>query len=58
VENLGALLVELKAAGVQVVGEPQEYEYGKFAWVLDPEGRKVELWEPIDEKLGADPASD
>jgi predicted enzyme related to lactoylglutathione lyase len=26
----------------------EEYEYGKFAWVLDPEGNKVELWEPID----------
>lgn len=57
VENLGALLVELKAEGVQVKGEPEEYEYKKFAWVLDPEGRKVELLEPVDEILGANPSN-
>ena len=51
VENLTALLEELKKEGVQIVGEMQEYEYGKFAWIMDCDGNKVELWEPVDEKL-------
>jgi predicted enzyme related to lactoylglutathione lyase len=51
VENLVELLEVLKQEGVQIVGEMEEYEYGKFAWILDPEGNKIELWEPIDEVL-------
>ncbi len=51
VENLTALLKELKAQGVVMAGEPQEFEYGKFAWIMDPDGNKIELWEPVDEKL-------
>lgn len=46
VENLEALVEALKAEGVTVVGDPETSEYGKFAWILDPEGNKVELWEP------------
>lgn len=46
VEDLHALLEALRKEGVQVVGEPEESEFGKFGWVLDPEGRKIELWEP------------
>ncbi len=49
VENLEDLLVALREEGVQVVGEMETYSYGKFGWILDPEGNKVELWEPIDE---------
>lgn len=48
VENLVELLETLKKEGVQVVGEIEEFEYGKFGWIMDPEGRKIELWEPID----------
>ena len=48
VENLVELLQVLKKEGVTIVGEMQEYEYGKFGWILDPEGNKIELWEPID----------
>lgn len=48
VENLVELLETLKSEGVTVVGEIEEYEYGKFGWILDPEGNKIELWEPID----------
>jgi D-3-phosphoglycerate dehydrogenase / 2-oxoglutarate reductase len=48
VENLDDLLAELKEAGVEVLGGPEKYEYGSFAWIMDPEGRKIELWEPID----------
>lgn len=49
VENLLSLLEELKNSGVEIIGEMEEYEYGKFAWILDPEGNKIELWEPVDE---------
>ena len=49
VENLEELLAELKDSGVQVVGEIEKFDYGKFGWVLDPEGNKIELWEPVDE---------
>jgi D-3-phosphoglycerate dehydrogenase len=48
VDNLDGILEKLKAAGVATVGERQSFEYGKFAWILDPEGNKIELWEPID----------
>ncbi|WP_299258501.1 VOC family protein [uncultured Aquimarina sp.] len=48
VENLVELLKVLKEEGVTVVGEIKEYEYGKFGWIVDPEGNKIELWEPID----------
>ena len=48
VENLKELLKTLKEEGVTIVGEVEEYDYGKFGWILDPEGNKIELWEPID----------
>ncbi len=48
VADLDALFAELKAAGVETLGEVEQHENGKFAWILDPEGNKVELWEPID----------
>jgi predicted enzyme related to lactoylglutathione lyase len=48
VENLEQLLIELKNEGVEIVGEMETYEYGKFAHIVDPEGNKIELWEPID----------
>lgn len=49
VDNLEALLIELKSAGVQQIGDMETYDYGKFAWILDPEGNKIELWEPAKE---------
>ena len=48
VEDLVKLLEVLKEEGVTIVGEIQEFEYGKFGWIMDPEGNKIELWEPID----------
>lgn len=48
VENLEALLENLKQEGVTIIGEIETYDYGKFGWILDPEGNKIELWEPID----------
>lgn len=52
VEDLDALLIELKKEGVQIVGEVQNFEYGKFAHIMDPEGNKIELWQSIDEEFG------
>jgi len=48
VKNLVELLTILKKEGVAVIGKMEEYDYGKFAWILDNEGNKIELWEPID----------
>lgn len=49
VENLVALVEELKKDNVTIVDEIAEYDYGKFVHVLDPEGNIIELWEPKDE---------
>ncbi len=46
VEDLHALLATLRAEGVQVEDKVDESEYGKFGWVIDPEGNKLELWQP------------
>jgi len=46
VKNLKALLAALRKERVRIVGKIEEYEYGKFGWIMDPEGNKVELWEP------------
>ena len=51
VDNLVELLETLKKEGVEIVGEIEEYEYGKFGWIMDPEGNKIELWEPMDQPL-------
>ena len=48
VHDLEQLLVELKKEGVKIIGDMQTIEYGKFAWILDNEKNKIELWEPID----------
>ena len=46
VADLHALLAALKDEGCNVVEATEESEQGKFGWVIDPEGNKVELWEP------------
>jgi glyoxylase I family protein len=46
VSDLDTLLAQLEKAGVKIDENRQEEEYGKFAWVYDPEGNKIELWEP------------
>ena len=43
--NLDGLVAKLRSEGVALIGEPIDEAFGKFAWVLDPEGNKVELWE-------------
>ena len=46
VDDLVALLAQLRGGGVEVIQGPESHENGKFAWILDPDGNKVELWEP------------
>lgn len=51
VQNLEALVTKLKDNGVTILDSIVEYDYGKFVHILDPEGNKIELWEPIDSVL-------
>lgn len=51
VQNLDGLLEKLKENGVEILGEVQSFDYGRFVHIIDPEGNKIELWEPIDNKL-------
>lgn len=46
VDDLHALLAVLREEGVNVLEKIEESEFGKFGWVIDPDGNKVELWEP------------
>lgn len=48
VKNIEALLVELQVKGVPVLDEVESYDYGKFVHIADPEGNRIELWEPVD----------
>lgn len=49
VANIEELIEELRGNGVKISMEIETYEYGKFAHIIDPDGLKIELWEPIDE---------
>ncbi len=49
VDDLDGLLKQLAAAGVMIDPKREEYPYGRFAWIVDPEGNRVELWEPVPE---------
>jgi predicted enzyme related to lactoylglutathione lyase len=60
VENLVGLVEQLRSEGVAVDDPTEASEYGRFGWVMDPEGNKIELWEPAvasteasDEKVDA-----
>jgi predicted enzyme related to lactoylglutathione lyase len=50
VDDLDALLNKLIAAGVPVDPKRETFDYGKFAWFTDPEGNRVELWQPPNQK--------
>ena len=43
---LDAVIAGLRQEGVKVAGKIEESEYGRFGWVVDPEGHRIELWEP------------
>jgi len=47
VDDLDALLENLRAAGVRIDPIPDDQTYGKFAWIWDPEGNRIELWQPL-----------
>ncbi len=47
VDDLDQLLAQLAAAGVRIDPRREEYAYGRFAWIWDPEGNRVELWQPL-----------
>lgn len=49
VENLEELVETLKKEGIEIIEGIEEYDYGKFAWIMDIEGNKIELWEPKNE---------
>jgi predicted enzyme related to lactoylglutathione lyase len=51
VQNIEALVNKLKENGVTIVDSIETYDYGKFVHIMDPEGTKIELWEPIDSVL-------
>ena len=46
VDHIEGALEQVAEGGATVVGDIEEYEYGRFGWFIDPEGNKVELWEP------------
>lgn len=46
VDDLAAMIAQLGENGVEIVKGPEHHENGSFAWVMDPDGNKVELWEP------------
>jgi len=47
VDDVKGILAQVKEGGAVIVGEMQEADYGKFGWFVDPDGNKVELWEPV-----------
>lgn len=57
VQHIEALVDQLKSQGVKILDEITEYEYGKFVHIMDADGNKIELWEPVDEvftKMGGE----
>ena len=46
VDNMEELLKALREEGVTIDPKVEEYDFGKFAWIIDPEGNRIELWEP------------
>jgi predicted enzyme related to lactoylglutathione lyase len=47
IDDMAGMVAQLKQNGVEILKGPESHENGKFAWVLDPDGNKVELWEPM-----------
>ena len=47
VDDLDGLLEQLKAAGVTIDPKREDASYGRFAWIVDPEGNRIELWQPL-----------
>jgi predicted enzyme related to lactoylglutathione lyase len=47
VDDLDAYLAKLQQAGVAIDPKREDYSYGRFAWLYDPDGNKIELWQPL-----------
>ncbi len=45
VEDMDTVVAALRAEGIEILGR-EDYDYGRFAWIMDPEGNRIELWEP------------
>ena len=50
VDNVELVLAKAKKGGATTIGKIDEHEFGRFAWFLDPEGNKIELWQPHKEQ--------
>lgn len=48
VDDLDGAMAQVVAGGAETVGDPQTFDYGRFGWFMDPEGNKVELWQPAE----------
>jgi predicted enzyme related to lactoylglutathione lyase len=46
VDDLDGALAQVRAGGAEIVGAVERYDYGRFGWFVDPDGNKVELWQP------------
>jgi predicted enzyme related to lactoylglutathione lyase len=46
VDDMAGLIAKLRNSKVNIVKGPESHENGKFAWIMDPDGNKIELWEP------------
>ncbi len=46
VDDLDGALQQVQAGGAELIGEVEAYDFGRFGWFMDPDGNKVELWEP------------
>jgi catechol 2,3-dioxygenase-like lactoylglutathione lyase family enzyme len=47
VDDLDALLAQLTTAAVTIDPHREDYDFGRFAWIVDPEGNRIELWQPV-----------
>lgn len=47
IDNMAEMLAQLQRNGIEILKGPESHENGKFAWIVDPDGNKIELWEPM-----------
>ena len=54
VDDLDAALANVRAADGDVIPEKEEHDFGRFGWFVDPDGNRIELWEPPEKMPDAD----
>lgn len=47
VDDMDAILARLAAGGVGIDAKREDHDYGRFAWIYDPDGNKIEVWQPL-----------